>query len=47
MLKEMLVMAAFILVLSGIIGSIVSVQKISERQRVQAVQIMEMANEID
>ncbi len=47
MLKEMLVMAAFILVLSGIIGSIVSVQKISERQREQAVQIMEMANEID
>ncbi len=47
MLKEMLVMAAFILALSGIIGSIVSVQKISERQRGQAVQIMEMANEID
>lgn len=47
MLREMIVMIAFITALSGITSGIILVQKLSARQRVQTERIMEYANEID
>lgn len=47
MLKEMISMIAFMLALTGIIGSIVFTQKVSERQKAQITSVMESANEIN
>lgn len=47
MLKEIVVIAAFLFVLSGILAGVVIVQKIAASQEAKAERIMENANEID
>lgn len=47
MLKEMIVMVAFLLSLSAIIASVVIIQKNSNKQMAETLSIMEAANEIN
>lgn len=47
MLREMVVIAAFLFVLSGIAAGVVIVQKTAVNQMAKAEHIMECANEID
>ncbi len=47
MLKEIIVMVAFIFLLAGLIGSIAIMKKISSKQIIQTQYLMEYANEID
>lgn len=47
MLREMVVMAAFLLALSGIAAGIVIIQKTASTQTAKAERVMEYANEID
>lgn len=47
MLREIVVAAAFIFALIGVVGSIAFVQRIQARQEDETVNIIEEANEID
>lgn len=47
MLREIVVAAAFLLALSGIIAGVAIVQKTASRQTSSAERIIESANEID
>lgn len=47
MLREIVVAAAFLLALSGIIAGVAIVQKTASRQTASAERIIENANEID
>lgn len=47
MLKEMVIMAAFLFALSGVASGILVIQKTANAQTVKAECIMEYANETD
>ena len=47
MLREMIVITAFLFLLAGITAGVVIIQKGVTRQEVKAVAVMEQANEID
>lgn len=47
MLREMFVIAAFLLILCGIVGSVVTVERSVSRQLVIAERIIEGANETE
>lgn len=47
MLREMFVIAAFLLILCGIVGGVVAVERSASRQLVIAEKIIEGANETD
>lgn len=47
MLREMFVIAAFLLILCGIVGGVVTIERSASRQLVIAERIIEDANETD
>lgn len=47
MLKEIIVITSFLLLLSGVIGRLVYVQRISEKQMEKVEQVIGKANEIN
>lgn len=47
MIREMFVITAFLLILCGIVGGVVSVERSASRQLVIAEKIIEGANETD
>ena len=47
MIREMFVIAAFLLILCGIVGGVVTVERSASRQLVIAEKIIEDANETD
>lgn len=47
MIREMFIIAAFLLILCGIVGGVVSVERSASRQLVIAERIIEGANETD
>lgn len=47
MLKEIIVITSFLLLLSGVIGSLVYVQRMSEKQMEKVEQVIGKANEIN
>lgn len=47
MLREIFVLVSFLIVLSGIVASILIVQRTTQKQVIEVERIMEIANEID